>query len=119
GDDLLEQLESLAAQVRRDNAEPGGIPARSRKAVHQTRSDRIADDRHDDRYRSGCALESLGGRRAARDQDVDIAPREVGGELRKPLYSVLAPSPFDRDRLPLDIAELPQPIEERLGAKRE
>src|SRR4029077_16800227 len=67
GDDFLEQLESFPAQIRRNNAEPGGIPAWPRKTLHETSSDRIADDRHDNRYRSGRALECLGWRRSTRD----------------------------------------------------
>jgi len=118
GNDFSEQFEPFPAQIRRNNAEPGGIPTWPRETVHQTGSDRIADDCHDNRYRSGRALERLGSRRSTRDDDFDIAPHELRGELRKPLDSILSPFPLDLDRLPLEIAEVSQSREECFGAER-
>ena len=118
GDDFFEQLKSLPAQLGRDDAETGGIATWPRKTVHKTSSDRIADDCHDNRYRSGRGLECLGRRRSTCNNDVDIAPHKIGGKLRKPLDSVLPPFPFNRDCLPVDIAKVTQPFEERFGAKR-
>src|SRR5207302_10913433 len=80
GDDFFEQLESFPTQVWRNNAESGGIPTRPRKTLYETSSDRIADDRHYDRYRSGRALECLRRRRTACEKDIDIAPHELGGK---------------------------------------
>jgi len=80
--------------------------------------DRIADDRHDDRCGCGRALERLGRRRPARNEDVNVARHKVRGERGEPLDFVLPPFPLDLDRPPLDMAEVPQPIEECLGAKR-
>jgi hypothetical protein len=97
---------------------PGGIAARPRKTLHKTSSDRVADDCHDNRYRSGRALECLGCRRSTCNNDVDIAPHKLGGKLWKPLDPVLPPFPFNRDCLPVDVAKVPQPFEECFGAKR-
>ena len=63
-------------------------------------------------------LSALGRRRSPCNNEVDIAPHKIGGKLRKPLDSVLPPSPFNRDCLPVDIANVTQPFEERFGAKR-
>ena len=113
-----EQLKPLPAQLGRNDAETGGIPAWPRKTGHKTGSNRITDDGHDNRYRCGRGLERLGRRRSTRDNDVDIVPHKIGGKLRQPVDSVLPPSPFNRDRLPVDIAKVTQPFEQRLGAKR-
>ena len=77
-----------------------------------------ADDRHDDRDGCGRGLERLGGRRSTRDDDVDVALGEFGGEPGKPFGLVLPPSPLERDRAPLGIAELLQPFDQGFGAKR-
>jgi hypothetical protein len=98
---------------------PVRIPARPREAIHKTRSDRIADDRHDDRYCCRCALERRGRGCSARHDDIDIGSYELGGELWKALNLVLCPFPLDRNRLPLDIAEIPQTFEKCFGANRE
>ena len=51
------------------------------------------------------------------DNDVDIAPHKIGGQLRKPFdWSCLIS--INRDGPPLDIADVTQPFEQRLGAKR-
>jgi hypothetical protein len=64
------------------------------------------------------AFERLGSRCTTRNEDVDVARHKLRGERREPVDFVLPPFPLDLDRLPLDIAEVPQPFEECFGAKR-
>src|SRR6185436_14402362 len=102
----------------RNDAEAGSVSAGPRKIVDEPGGDRIADDRHDDRYGPRRVLERLRSRRSSRHDRVDIEPHELGSEFRQPLDPVLPPSPLDRDRLSLGITESLQSLPERSGAKR-
>jgi hypothetical protein len=119
GHDFLEQLEPLAAQLRRNDAEAGQISTRPRQISNQTRGNRIADDRHDDRNGGARRLERLRRRRPAGDDDVRPAADQLGRKPRQRLQPVLSPFPLDLDGASLDIPELSQAIQQRPGAQRE
>src|SRR6516164_10083920 len=105
GSDFFKQLETLPAQLGGDDAEASGIPTRYRKAVCKANRYRIADDRHHDWYRSRRVLKSLGSRRPSRDKDIRFSGYELCREFGKTIDFVLAPSPFNVDRLTFDIAQ--------------
>src|SRR5262245_39750363 len=117
--DLFQQFETLSTQFRRNDAETGRVPAWPCKIVYQTGCNRIAYDGHDDRDRSGCGLERLGGDRPTRDDDINIASYQLSGKPGERLNPVLSPSPFNRNRPSLDMAEFSQTIKECRRAQRE
>jgi hypothetical protein len=47
---------------------------------------------------------------AAGEEEIDVAPNEIGRERRHPLHLLAAESVLQHDRLPLDIAELAQSL---------
>ena len=76
GERLLEELQLLAADVRRQlGREPGDGAARSHQALHQLGPDRIGDVHHDDRHRRRGLARRLGGRATGGDDDVQRAAR--------------------------------------------
>jgi hypothetical protein len=48
--------------------------------------------------------------------DVHRDADDLGGEFRKALSLAAAPPPFNDDVLPFDVAEITQPLSERVGA---
>ena len=117
GHDLFQQLETLSAQFRRNDAEAGKIASRPCKIVHRTGCDWIADYSHNDRNSWGCRFECFGSRRPARDDDINIASRKISGKPGQRFDPVLPPFPFKRNGRSLDIAKLSQAIQESLGAQ--
>ena len=57
-------------------------------------------------------LGRAGWRAIRRDDDVHGQPGQVGGQSRVPLVLPLAPADLQGDRLPLDVAQVPQPLPE-------
>ena len=117
--DLLQELQALCAKFGGDDAEAGGVAARSRKILHQACGDRVGHDGDHKGDGPGCSLERLGGRRSAGDDDVDLALHELCCELGQQVNAVVGPFPFDRDRLSFDAAEFTQATDEGLHALRE
>jgi hypothetical protein len=53
-----------------------------------------------------------------RDDDVDLQPHQLGGELTEAFGSPTGPSPFDRNALSLHVAELTQSVLEGIAGQR-
>src|SRR5262245_33227642 len=107
GSDCLEQLQSFAKNVRADaESYPCDIPARARQARDEAELIGKADTRHDDGDgRRGI----LGGQRRGRwsgDEDVDLEPYQLGGEVGQPFEFPLGEASVDDDVLALDPPEL-------------
>ena len=82
------------------------------------RSPRDRRPRHDDGDRPWSPLGGQGCRRAAGDDHVRLETDQFGGEIGKPLVLPLGPPVLDDDVLPLDVAELTQPLSEGVRAPR-
>ncbi len=92
---LLEQLQPFGAEFRQHDRQPGDVSPRSRKTCDDAGSDRIGDDRHDDGDGGRGALSRLGCLCGVRDDHIDFALNEVGGQLREPGVVAVGRSPLD------------------------
>ena len=86
-------------------------PGRARLATRPVPTGSPADREHDrdDRCRLLCR-EDAGG--AVRDNDIDLEPDELGGDLGEALAASLRPAILDRDGATLDPTEFAQPLHE-------
>ena len=113
-DDLLDELQPLRAEVRRNNGVAGDVAARMRKALHQSGPHRIADQDHDDRDGRCGGLGGAARRRAIGHDHVDRQTRQIGRRCRKPPGIAVGAAIFESDGLSFDIARLAQRLPERL-----
>src|SRR5262249_55673832 len=94
-----------AGDVAAGPSEAGGKPSRDRIALKVERDDR----------NSACrTLGGSGGARSRRDDDVDPALDQLGGEDREPLCPFLRPAIRDGDVLVFDVAEFRQAVPQSL-----
>ena len=80
-DRLLEQLQPLGAEVGRHHREPGDVSARMREVRDQAGADWISHQGHDKRDGGRSALQRTGRDRTVRDDHIDLALNQIGGEL--------------------------------------
>ena len=93
----LRRCEGRAGYIASAEREPGSI---TRWVRHRREHD------WDDRGR----LFRCEDRRSRRDNDIDLDPNKLGGDLRETLRASLRPTNLDRDGAPLDPAEFAQPL---------
>ena len=113
GNDLPEQLQPFAFEVRRDRAQSGDIAAGPRQARHDAGADRIADRDHDHRDRRRRLLDGEGGGRARGHDHIHFRGEQFGDERGKALVFSFRPAILDDDVAALLVAELAQPVAER------
>ena len=107
GNDLLQVFHALSHNVGADNADKtSDVAARPPHAGDESDPDRITPERHDDGNRRGRLPGSHGRRVAPCDDDVDLEPDQLGGEVREP-FALLVRETVRPDEVPsLDIAKL-------------
>ncbi len=111
--DLPEQFQSLSLQVRRNRGQSSEISTRPSEARDKTRSDGVANGRHDKRDSHHRSLDRERRGRTGRDDNVHIERDELGNEFRKSLILSFRPSVLDDDVSTLDVAEVTQSLAER------
>src|SRR5262245_55295093 len=105
--DLLKQLEPLCSEFRSEDRQSSYVPAWPREAGDDTRSQRIADYRQDDRDGGGC-FGGQSSRRPMGDDHIDIETSQVRNERRKLIVVAVRPAVLD-DKIPsFLIAEIAQ-----------
>jgi hypothetical protein len=112
---LLEQLQSLGAELRQHDRESRDVAARLREIGDEAGSDRIGDDGHHDRDRGRRARGGLGGGCRVGDDHLDLALHEIGGQLRKLSVVAVDRSPLDHHIASLHVASVAQPLPKGLG----
>ena len=121
GDNLAQEFDPLASEFGRLDRQAGHVAARPRQARDQALPTGSPDDREDDRD-DRCRLLCRRDGASYRDDDVDLEPDELGGDLGEALVASLRPAIFDRDGATLDPAEFAQPLHksgESIGSKSE
>src|SRR6267154_1547260 len=76
---------ALARQLGHEGAEARHIAARPRQAGDNADAEWLSNRGHHDRNRFRSILRGLGGRRAARHDQIDMKPDQFAGQDRKPL----------------------------------
>ena len=110
---LRQQLKPLSRHLGGEHADPSEVAARPGEAGDQPVPDRIGATPEDDRDRRGRAFRGKCTRRAGRDDQIDVAADEIGGQCGQPIVMALRPAIFDRQILSLDIAGFAQSLAER------
>jgi hypothetical protein len=106
-DELLQDLQPLAADVARLGAHPGDVGAGSAQACDQSRADRVPDGREYDRDRRGCGLRRLCRERPhPRDQQVRAGANGICCQLRQPLRSAFSGAVVKNHIVSLAVAQL-------------
>src|SRR5262249_29311051 len=113
GQQLLEQLQSLALLFGHLHGHPGDVAARTRKPGNNTGADWIAGGHHD-RYGVGGSMRGKTGRCAPGHDQVDRKTDQLGGQGRKSLGVPLRKTIHEEMSLPFDIAEVAQPVPQSL-----
>ena len=105
---FLQQREPLSVQLAGEGTQPGNVSPRPSQTDDEPILDGTVIGCHDDRDAAGRLLRGIGGGRAARHDDVDFQPNQLGGELTKAIDPSFRQSVEDGDVLPLDVAKLAQ-----------
>src|SRR5262249_17144889 len=104
GQNLAQQLKSLASNVGLLKREAGGIAAWSRQTRDEAGTERVRD-RENDRY-DRCSLLGREDRcRRVRDDDIDIESDQLSHDLAEAFGATLCPAILEHDGTPLDPAE--------------
>ena len=109
GDDLAQEFEALARKFGRRERQAGDVAARPRQTGDEASAKRVRHRREHDRDDRGRLLRRED-RRSRRDNDIDLEPDKLGGDLRETLAASLRPANLDRDGATLDPAEFAQPL---------
>lgn len=107
GDNVPQDLDSLAVELGGEQGHPGHIAARPRQALGKASRDRIAAE-DKDAGRRQTQLAHGRGRRALDDDQIDTELDELVGQGRHPLEGIVTVAIVDGEVSPLDIAELRQ-----------
>jgi hypothetical protein len=94
-DDLLQDLQALAGELRQERAEPGHVPARPGETGDVAALDGVGGHRHDDRDRRGRSTDRLDRRVAGRHDHVDLRRHELGGQGRQAVLGALGGPELD------------------------
>src|SRR5215467_6029676 len=113
----LDELGMLRAEIDPDSRQPGDVPAGMTEAGHDATCHQIHGGGHDDGDAGGRLLQRLRGRGSVGDDDFEVHPRELGGELGETLVAAIGIAPLDDDIPPLDVSELTHALRERLGER--
>ena len=114
GCDLSEEIQQFPGQGRLIHEQARDVAAGPRVARNESSLDGIdfEVDSHDGDRARGADGGADGGD-AGGEEDIDVEPNEIGRERRHRLRLLSAKSILQRDRPPLDIAELAQSFAER------
>ncbi len=114
GGNLLEEFQAFAYEVGTDQGQPRDVPAGSRQAGDEARPHRIPGFRHDDGNGRG-RLHGRPGRWHAgcRHDDVNRDPDQLNRERGQLVELALRITACQDEVLPLHIAQLAEPLEER------
>ena len=100
--DFTDQLDAFARQLRTDASQPSDISARPGKALYKAGFDRIADQRHDNRYIARRLPCGARGRREPGNDDISLESdqfrRQIGERVRPARPKLVS------DVLPLEVA---------------
>src|SRR5215831_11856055 len=118
GHDFPQELQPLAAEIRRDIGEARDIAARAREARHEPGPDRIDTVDHYDRDRPSLASGRCDRLIGARHDHVDLPSHQLPRKRRKSFALALAVAKLQAERLPLDVAQLPHSLSERVEEHR-
>ncbi len=99
--DLLQKLQLFSAYLRGKGGQPSNVPSRSRKAGDKPVSNRVVIKRHDNGNPRSDFLNRARGRRTARDDDVNLETRPIGGDLIAALRFSFGRAPLDDNVLAL------------------
>ena len=110
---LLENLEALGREIRRNDREARHVASRSRQARDQPLANGVPAAGHDDGYGLRGVLQGQGGSSGNRDNDVRLEADELGGEFRH-LFGACGTPRLQDDVATLDILELAETLDERL-----
>src|SRR5581483_12225382 len=79
---LLQELQTLPAQLRGDVADAGDVAARAAKACDESIAHRVTTAYHHDRNGAGFLLDRVDPRRLHHYDGVEWEASQLGGELR-------------------------------------
>ena len=110
GDNLAQEFEPLGSKVGLLERQAGDVAAWARQTRDEAAADWVARHRKYDRNHR-CRLLCRDDRCSCRcNNDVDLEPDELSGDLGETLVPTLRPAILDRDRPALDPAKLAQPL---------
>src|SRR5437588_11900448 len=99
-------FQSLGIQVFPNIRDPGNVSAWSGKTINKLARDRIGHGGEHNRYCRGGSFGGNGCRARYCDQYVDLEPDQFSREVVKSLILFSSKTIFERDVLPLDVAEI-------------
>src|SRR5262249_32442203 len=105
-----QEFEALANKIGYLVRQAGDVAVRSRQAGDQAGADRVPSRRENDGDDRRRLLGSQDHGSARRDNNINLALDEFGGNLRGALGSTLRPAILDRDRTTLNPAEFAQSL---------
>ncbi len=97
---LGQQLQSLEGQLGEHEADARARAARPGETGDEAGRNRVGADDEDNRDRRGCALRRERRLVAGRDDQINLAADEVGGQFGQPIIVTLRPTIFDRQVWP-------------------
>ena len=97
GDNLAQELKSLAGSIGPLTRHAGNVAARSRQGRDEAAADRIARRREHDRDHRSSLLCCEDRRGVMRENNIDLQPDELGRDLGETLTAPLCPTILDRD----------------------
>ena len=115
--ELFEELQAFADDRFIEIAQPRHVSSGARQARHQAEPNGISRD-HDDGDGPGGFLGRQRCRADARHQDIHFETDKLSHQLGYPLHAPLGPADLQRDRLPFHVAQLSEPLPERLEQVR-
>jgi hypothetical protein len=111
GDNLAQKFEaSLAGSFGCLARQAADVAARSRQTRDQAGADRVSSRRENNRDDRRRLLGSQDHASARRDNDINLAPDEFGGDLGRALVASLRPSIFDCERAAMPAAAPPSRV---------
>jgi len=105
----VQQLQPFRGQLRSDEADAGGVPARVCQTRDEASFDRIIACReHDGNGRGRCL--GFPYPTPGRDEDRNVAANQIRRQSRQSIVSALGPPKFDRDILAFDESGLAEAV---------
>ena len=111
--ELLQDLQAFAADRLIEIAQPRHVSTGARQGSPPGRA-QPDQSQHDDGDCSGSFLGRQCCRAGARHQDIHFETDKLGHQLGHPFIPPLGPADFQRDRLPFHVAQVSEPLPERL-----
>ena len=110
GNNLLQQVQSLPAELRRHAAITGDVSARTCQAHDEAGPDRIGAVGHHDRDRLRLLLDRRNPFIGGRHDDVHLDAHQLGRGLGEPLTLALAEPVFEENVSSFHVSTLPHPF---------